>query len=424
MAINEMSPYAPLRLTSMVWWRFSEHLANEGFVTREGQIAANVPQMILDYVVDPMVSAAAEQATTDHDLQQALPMLVAKAYEQRHWAPLIAQYLLSGKQIFDLGDTLVEMLANTDVGDCTLKNWHPPYEAFFLRFGKQDQVALEFDEGVKEYADGAFIAVTPWDDARTQRRIKIGFTMVKDDNSGVMMPGYYMDFTPEEQEMPVKEAIQHAIDRRIAVFESEPVESSFAIALKEARIGQMRDCETIIKNLLELVINGMFYIESIGGDTKFSPGRDAPPSYVAEWENASPEKRVKLRKKIISDGYTIVRMAGHELNGTNASGAGGSKKTHWRRGHWRNQPHGEKLSLVKLIWIKPVMINADKGTEPIAGHIYVAPKCDAECKPHKLDDEQSVHYSCAGDGHRKFTWRIAEDGTMLSGSKGNREYRV
>lgn len=372
MANNEMSPYAPIRLTSMVWWQFGERLANAGFVNREGQFAADVPQMILDYVVDPMIDAAVQQASTDPHLRQALPMLVAKAYEQRHWAPLVAQYLLSGKQIFDLGDTLVEMLAHTDVADCTLKDWHSPYDAFFIRFGKQDQVGLEFDEGVMEFADGAFIAITPWDDARTQRRIKIGFTMVKDDNSGVMMPGYFMDFTPEEQSMPVREAIQHAIDRRIAVFESEPVESAFATALKEARIGQMKDCATIIKNLLELVINSMFYIESIRGESKFSPGRDAPPSYVAEWENASLDKRVKLRKKIISDGYTIVRMAGHELNGTNTSSAGGTKKTHWRRGHWRNQHHGEKMSLVKLIWIKPVMINADKGTEPLHGHIYVA----------------------------------------------------
>jgi hypothetical protein len=42
---------------------------------------------------------------------------------------------------------------------------------------------------------------------------------------------------------------------------------------------------------------------------------------------------------------------------------------HWRRGHWRNQPFGEKLSEKKLIWIKPTIVNKEKG-EPIKGHIY------------------------------------------------------
>lgn len=31
--------------------------------------------------------------------------------------------------------------------------------------------------------------------------------------------------------------------------------------------------------------------------------------------------------------------------------------THWRRGHWRNQPCGEKLQESKIIWIQPTLIN-------------------------------------------------------------------
>jgi hypothetical protein len=36
----------------------------------------------------------------------------------------------------------------------------------------------------------------------------------------------------------------------------------------------------------------------------------------------------------------------------------GSKRMHWRRGHYRNQRHGLGFSLVKLIWIEPVLVNA------------------------------------------------------------------
>lgn len=36
-----------------------------------------------------------------------------------------------------------------------------------------------------------------------------------------------------------------------------------------------------------------------------------------------------------------------------------SPTTHWRRGHWRNQPHGPGRQMQRLVWIRPCMINAN-----------------------------------------------------------------
>lgn len=36
------------------------------------------------------------------------------------------------------------------------------------------------------------------------------------------------------------------------------------------------------------------------------------------------------------------------------------RKPHWRRGHWRRQQHGERFALRRLVFIKPVLINARK----------------------------------------------------------------
>jgi hypothetical protein len=41
------------------------------------------------------------------------------------------------------------------------------------------------------------------------------------------------------------------------------------------------------------------------------------------------------------------------------TGNGTSPRMHWRRGHWRDQLHGPKLSLVKKMWIEPVLVNAE-----------------------------------------------------------------
>jgi hypothetical protein len=47
-----------------------------------------------------------------------------------------------------------------------------------------------------------------------------------------------------------------------------------------------------------------------------------------------------------------------------AGGTHASPHVHWRRGHWRHQAHGPKLSLRKDLWIEPMIIGAI--TEAIA----------------------------------------------------------
>lgn len=45
----------------------------------------------------------------------------------------------------------------------------------------------------------------------------------------------------------------------------------------------------------------------------------------------------------------------HETTGT-----GSPVKPHWRRGHWRHQPHGKEMGLRKLIFIPAVLVNSHR----------------------------------------------------------------
>jgi hypothetical protein len=40
-------------------------------------------------------------------------------------------------------------------------------------------------------------------------------------------------------------------------------------------------------------------------------------------------------------------------------GSHAAPRMHWRNGHWRRQPYGEGATLRKLIWIEPVLVNAN-----------------------------------------------------------------
>lgn len=74
------------------------------------------------------------------------------------------------------------------------------------------------------------------------------------------------------------------------------------------------------------------------------------------------EKKSNKRQKqdalglIIGSNYHIKH---NSFSDGNAAGTGTSKATHWRSGHWRNQPYGDKTNpKTKMIWLEPVLINA------------------------------------------------------------------
>ena len=368
-----LSPYAPIRYRTVSWWEFSRNVARDRWVAPNGQIAGQLPDVIMHQLIRPLTHAMSSQFAGMPDAGEMLGLFLAKAMELRHWVPLAAQYDLCGRQIFDLTDDLVEMLSETDVGECTLEDWHAPYDTFFVRFGRQESMRVPFEDDF-EYLDGAFVGVTPWNDpASPERRIKFGFTTVRKDGTGMTMPGYFLDLTPDEQKLPILEAIDASITRRIADISSAD-ETNSDRALTAHRRDMMQEGATIMKQALSLVINALFYIESTEGKGKtefVEPGRDTPPDMVVAWSQATPQKRQKLRSKLTSDGYALVRMMGKELASEHGAARESSTvKPHWRRGHWRQQRHGPKLSQVKRVWIKPTMINQDRPHDDIPGHIY------------------------------------------------------
>jgi hypothetical protein len=365
-----LSPYAPMRLRGEEWWKFGAQAGQHGFVTRNGQIAGDLPELIMSNLIAPTMAAATKLAKSEGS-EEHLGQLLAKLLQHRHWVPLVAQYNLSGKQIFDLSDNIVTMLRNTDVADCTLQDWHAPYDAFFVRFGKQDDMKLPFDDG-HEYLDGAFVAVTPWTVDGPEFRLKIGLTTVKDDGSGVMMPGYFIDFTPEEQRLSPHEAIDAFIARKFADLDADEDKSERNLALIQTRKGEWEEGAALLKKATELVINCLFYIESIGADKELAPGRDVPPALHVKWEQTPLARRFKVAQKFASEGYTMVRLMGEEVQqGSSAPGTGRMDvRTHWRRGHWRRQSHGPQKSLVKRVWIRPVLVNPATAHDDLPGHVY------------------------------------------------------
>lgn len=368
----KLSPYAPVRYQKEFWWTFAVDAARTGFVLRDGRVAGNLMDKIHDDLVMPTMQFGLEQLKQEiqdpSELGHLAGAIWAKMAEMRHWVPLVGQFFKCGRQIFDLTDELVEMLEHTDFGDCTLEGWHPPYEAFFVHFGKRDAIRIPWDDDF-EYLDGAFVAMTPYDD-QGNLRLKLGFSTCKKGGEGVMYPGYFLDFTPEEQAMPVALAIEHAIARRASNFADQPDHSASEKALNAHRRAEINIGGEILKQASSLIVNVLFYLESLGGQRHLVPGRDAPTDYTVRWEHSSPRQREKLKSRLLSEGYSAVYLLGQEFSSSKTAAHSGHRRAHWRRGHWRRQHYGQANSLIRRKWIKPQLIGGTSPDDP-TGHIYV-----------------------------------------------------
>ncbi len=371
---DELSAYAPIRQRGMLWWKYGQVAAKDGHVNAEGMMSGQLPSMIEQYLVRLYISSFADTVRGQENASTLIGVHLAKTLMLRHWVPMVAQYELCGRQIFDLHDSLVEMLAETDLGECTLENWNAPYEAFYVRFGKQESMSLPFDGDEREYLDGAFVARTPFDEMGY--RLKIGFTTVKENSKGVMLPGYFIDFQPEELKLTVPEAIDAALKRKMAEYDEDDAADGNEQnrAINSYRRQEAEDSAELLKAGATLLVNALFYLEGLGSSSpEPGPGRDTPPERVARWYQMDSKRRRKEKSALSADSYAIVRLVGSEVADGVRRGAGGSLRTHWRRGHWRLQRYGEGLSQCKRIWIKPVMVGSDQMGDPSPppGHVYM-----------------------------------------------------
>lgn len=370
---EESSPYAPIRWRATDWWAFGRKLADSGAVQADGRMARNVPDAIWQGLVMPCMKSAAAQLGGHPERDAVLSQLLGKLSDQRHWSPLVAQYELNGRQIFDFEDHLVDMLDHTDLGNATLGSLKLPYDCFFLRFGRQERIKSEWNEDF-EYVDGAFIAATPWDDqAPIQHRLKIGLATIKRDGSGVMMPGYFLDITPTEAALPAAEAVDAAIARRRATFMADAKGDAHSEAFAQLRIHEADEGARLARLALPLIINGLYYLESLNDLPAEEPGRDTSSELTARWAQEAPAKRSKLRSQLTASGYTVVKIVGRELGRPQVGGSErNGPRTHWRRGFTREQRYGAGLAFCRRVWIKPTLVNASDAGEDLPGHIYVA----------------------------------------------------
>ncbi len=279
-----------------------------------------------------------------------------------------------GRNIFHFGKGLTEAFRRTNIDGITLGEIKSPYPVVYLSFGKQvDLIPFPLRE---KFIDGAYVTVR-------QGSLQIMLTTVSDFYHGPWFeafdPHYYLSVDLLNPEREILEAFESALGDEM---ESAPaaarVFTNHCAAIGIASRAELSASERITEytqgfpcflEALKLVINALIYLSNYGDDIDRQPPK-APRHLLAKQEKARTDKQKRDAAAALS-GYSKIYLCGHRFEaeqGIDAGEPGPCKATHWRRGHWRQQPHGPGREQRRRVWIMPVLINP--GTDQVRGHIY------------------------------------------------------
>jgi len=285
----------------------------------------------------------------------------------------------AGRNIFHFGDGLTQAFRRTDVADFALGEIVLPYPTVYLSFGAQADLE-PFGDGAK--IDGAYIT------DNTGHCFQILLTTRGQPSDQPWFNRwekyYYLSLDKADLSLTVEAAAEAALKEEIeqtlgavAGFEEKAAKYGIKSRAHQTAIDRVAEYQSAFPTFMEsmkLIINGLAYLSHYRDDIEKRWVDGTPPSMVEKIARATTHKeKQRATSKLLSMGYTIVNLCGMEFDKTSgATGAGSEMSAHWRRGHWRLQPHGIGRALRKRVWIMPVLVRAD--LELKTGHIYLADK--------------------------------------------------
>lgn len=332
--------------------------------------AGNLGCMATDGTISASAFAAAE-GTGERYLRAAMDAsggMPAEYYVLCHLLTqqviLHAVYVSAGRQVFQFTPAILDEFKRTDLSETPIGRLILPYPAGFLQFGRQSDLALDDQWRTEaEYVDGAYFHCGP------QGQLSIQLTLSRPENTWSGMCGPKFSIDADGLTLPAHQAIDNALDRD----QQDSGMRGADAALKDWD----EAARPVVHAALSLVLNALFYLDAYGADTEPTVPAAAPESlreaYTKAVKEAKPKALRNARNTLMADGFAVVRLCGASIASgqtpDTGDGSGHSVRIHWRRGHWRMQPCGPKLSQIKRVWVRPALVGKDAGGA-LKGHIY------------------------------------------------------
>lgn len=358
------SEFGCVRFRQSAFSHFSNIAGKAGCMSVDGVISASA-FAASDATCTLYIQGLKEQFGESFD---AIHMVGAKTLGQK--VVLHAAYISAGQQTFQFSSELIEAFKRTDLSGTPIGHLKLPYAAGFLHFGRQNDLEVEsVFRNSADFVDGAYFHCGP------EGQLTVQLTLSKLTPTGHLgLSGPHFTATKDALDMDAHGALQVIMDAEIkAVCSGAPGED----ALRSAMVEWNATHKQVLHSSLSLVLNALFYLDAYGADSKEIAPESIPQARRLAFEKAAASNKAKAireaRNQILADGFTTVRLCGPVKSsidtevGLNVSS---EVRMHWRRGHWRMQPCGPQLSIIKRVWVRPSLIG--KGdTDRILGHQYI-----------------------------------------------------
>lgn len=283
-----------------------------------------------------------------------------------------------GRQVFHFSKELTEQFRRTDIDDIPAGVLSFPYEAFYISFAKQADLDLR---GRGALVDGAYVSVLP------NRHLQVMLTTQDEDDRPWFLTAdnnYYLSLPLHDPARSISSIADRALQedlhdlRRTGQDQSPQLEVS-GVVVRNKRpetvhldIAALSEGYPIFQQALKLIINGLCYLTAYPEDIETRWPEGTPLALIKKIETTTKPKEVQRTiSKLTSMGYNKVHFCGKSFTPRSDIPTGKKVATHWRRGHWRNQPSGPHKASRKLVWIMPVLVRKDHESSELAGKIYL-----------------------------------------------------
>ncbi len=129
--------------------------------------------------------------------------------------------------------------------------------------------------------------------------------------------------------------------------------------------------------MLKLIVNSLAYLTAYPKDIETTWRKNTRTHLLKELgKTVNRIEQRRIQSKLAAMGYSPVHICGRRLaqkleKQASLGGEKGHPSAHWRRGHWRRQPHGPQNSLRKLVWLMPTLVNPGAPEQEVPGHLYL-----------------------------------------------------
>lgn len=279
-----------------------------------------------------------------------------------------------GSNIFHFTKELLQLLEQTDVSDIQIKNIKFPFNNFYISVRELNR-PFTSDKDDDAIIDGIFIEFKDDNEHDLMHDYHIGFYLCgySESKKELEFKRTNLDLLELTSELSFKSSestITDAIEVVHQILKDTTESETTTKEYKEKEINFQLEDYKRLKDNLNLIINCIIYISSDKPDIE-KEYRAGIPSHLNDRIKKANTNRKKevLEQELTKFGYTKINLIGKSYKRIASESSLTTINPHWRRGHWRNQPFGTELKESKLIWIKPTIVNKEKG-EIGKGHIY------------------------------------------------------